>query len=170
MIEPLELRRLLSSAPIGPAVAVADSSATGASSVATMPDGSFVVAWSGQGVGGDLDIFARRYDASGAPLGGALLVNATTTGDQITPSIAADDAGEFVVTWQTRSGHSQGRLFNADGSARGAEFYIGLGASEPWLLRWSPWRREGRSWLPTRGVGPSGLSGTRRRGARSVLR
>ena len=62
----------------------------------------FVVTWrsfdqdaSGYGV------FARRFDASGAPAGDELLVNTTRTGSQNLPAVAADGAGNFLVAWQS---------------------------------------------------------------------
>ncbi|MHC4899842.1 MAG: Ig-like domain-containing protein, partial [Planctomycetota bacterium] len=65
---------------------------------AIMDDGRFIITWEGT----DADqggIFAQRYEADGTAIGGELLINATTTGAQGTPSIAMNDSGDFVVAW-----------------------------------------------------------------------
>lgn len=46
------------------------------------------------------DVFARRYDASGTPVGGDLQANSCTTGYQDTPAVHATSTGEFVVVWK----------------------------------------------------------------------
>jgi hypothetical protein len=68
--------------------------------VASQPDGAFMVVWNGAGIGDSFGVFARIYDASGAPLGVELLVNTYTTGWQGGPVTAAVANGEFVVVWQ----------------------------------------------------------------------
>jgi len=70
-------------------------------SVAMDSEGGFLVVWEslfGQDPEGS-DVYARRYDASGTPVGGEILVNAYTTGHQWFPDVAVDAAGEFVVVW-----------------------------------------------------------------------
>src|SRR4051794_28967842 len=61
-------------------------------------DGSFVVAWTSelQDGGGD-SVYARRYDAAGAPAGDEFRVNTTAADHQRQPTIAVDAAGDFVV-------------------------------------------------------------------------
>lgn len=65
-----------------------------------VPDnaGHFIVAWR---TDYDTHIRARRFDGSGAPLGGEFQVNASPAGEFVfsAPRIAADAAGNFVVTW-----------------------------------------------------------------------
>lgn len=68
-------------------------------SVATMPDGGFVIAWNGAGDGDDTGIFLRRFDAYGTPHGPELRVNTTTAGGQAQPSVAVTRAGEILVVW-----------------------------------------------------------------------
>jgi len=90
-------------------------------SIARAPDGRFVVAWSGPGDPGDgTDIFARRYDAAGAPDGGELRVNADTPGDQTTPAVAMNDDGGFVVAWDSLA---------ADGSSKVIARRFGAGGA-----------------------------------------
>jgi hypothetical protein len=64
-------------------------------------NGNFVVVWQDQaGHDGSQDgVFARRYDASGSPLGGEFRVNSATTGLQRKPAIAMQPNGDFVVSW-----------------------------------------------------------------------
>jgi hypothetical protein len=69
--------------------------------VASDPSGNFVVVWTGQinPVFGT-DIFAQRYDASGAVQGTNFVVNTYTTGTQHSPAVTMDAMGRFVVTWE----------------------------------------------------------------------
>ena len=76
--------------------------------VTVAPDGSFVVAWMSDGPT-QTDVFARRFDASGAPLGGDFQVNRDHVGDASYSSslaVAGADDGTFVVAW--RSGYEYG--------------------------------------------------------------
>ncbi|MBP1621310.1 MAG: hypothetical protein H6Q02_2077 [Acidobacteria bacterium] len=65
--------------------------------------GGFVVVWTSYGSSGSDDdltsVQARRYDASGVPLGDQIQVNSHTTEDQFEPTVASDALGGFVVTW-----------------------------------------------------------------------
>jgi hypothetical protein len=73
-------------------------------SVATEPDGDFVVAWQSQGSSGtDIgvtdSIQGQRYASTGSAQGLQFQVNTFTTGTQNRPSVAADPDGAFVVVW-----------------------------------------------------------------------
>ena len=69
-------------------------------SVAALPSDEFLVVWQGPGV--SLDIFGRRFDSGGSPLGNDFVVNSTTTGSQLSPWIAADPTDDrFVVVWES---------------------------------------------------------------------
>ncbi len=97
----------------------------GQSSVAALPDGGYVVAWrhsANQG-GSDSDIYAQRYDAAGAALGGEVRVNATTTVDQFHPSVVALAGGGWVVVWESYAG-VYARRYDASGVAQGAEIGV----------------------------------------------
>jgi len=62
--------------------------------------GGFVVAWDSPGRDGSgLGVLARRFDASGAPSSGELLVNTFTTTDQSSPSLDFDGSRSFVAAW-----------------------------------------------------------------------
>ena len=64
--------------------------------------------------GSQSGIFGRRFDASGAPLGGEIPINATTLGPQSSPSVATSPGGSFVTAF---AGGGYG--FDQDGSASG---------------------------------------------------
>ena len=147
-------------------------------SLAMAADGRFVVAWTSRGQDGEGDgVFARRFDASGAPLGAEFQVNTYTPVDEVYPSVASDERGNFVVTWNEQVtgpfSRTRGRRFFADGTPRGAEFPIadGLPAfSEPavtsdpvgnFLVAFSsPWDGNGVSPLARRyqGLVPDALT------------
>jgi hypothetical protein len=70
--------------------------------VAMDADGDFAVTWQSYAQDGDdLGVFARRFDAAGAALGGEFPVNSFTTGAQSNPALAMDADGDFVVAWDT---------------------------------------------------------------------
>ncbi|AWI78951.1 hypothetical protein CEW87_05980 [Parazoarcus communis] len=70
--------------------------------VASDGSGGFVVSWVSNH-GFDKDVYVRRFDATGNPLTGEILVTSgnfdATTGDQFTPSVAMASNGDFVVAW-----------------------------------------------------------------------
>ncbi len=95
--------------------------------LAIASDGSFVVAWSGVGEGDVSGIFLRRFDASGTPIGGEILVNTTTADQQVEPAIAFDSTGGFVVGWSSRHQDGSdwglfGQRFDATAMPVGEEF------------------------------------------------
>ncbi len=99
-------------------------------------DDGFVVVWTSNGSSGDdsdgESVQARRLDAAGEPFGDEFQVNALTTGNQNSPSVAAWPDGRFVVVW---NGHSFsgpnlglfGRLFTADGTPITDELQVASG-------------------------------------------
>jgi hypothetical protein len=91
-------------------------------------DGRFVVVWLGPD-GDDNGIFGRRFDATGAPVGGDFAVNAYTTGNQALAKAASDARFDFVVTWYSLGQDGDGRgifgqRFDAGGGRRGSEFAV----------------------------------------------
>jgi hypothetical protein len=119
-----------SGAPVGAAFLVNTytTGIQGAPSVAMSAGGGFVIAYLGQR-GATLEIFAQRFDAGAAPLGGEFQVNTATTGVQSYPTVALDTAGNFVVAWLDRGGDGSGaavraRRFLEDGGARGDDFVV----------------------------------------------
>jgi len=98
-------------------------------------DGSFVVAWNGLHQDGSIVApFARRFDASGAPLGGEFRASTMTTGVQILGDVTADETGNFVVSWSEACGYAPGcgvfgQRFAASGERRGPAFRVDEGTS-----------------------------------------
>ena len=74
--------------------------------------GGFVIAWRGEGDEDDAGIYAQRFDASGATLGGQIPVNRYTDNTQAAPAVAMDGDGDFVVAWESLGQDgSQGGIF-----------------------------------------------------------
>ena len=105
-------------------------------SITTLADGRFVVAWrdSSQSAG-DTSVAAIRaqvFNANGTKSGGEFLVNTTTFGDQLDPSITALADGRFVAAWTDKSASGgdtshwaiRAQVFNADGAKSGGEFLV----------------------------------------------
>jgi hypothetical protein len=100
--------------------------------VAAAADGSFVVAWaSGNGPTffDYYEIFARRFDADGAPLGFQFQVNTYDYLNQDTPAIASSPDGRFVVVWESHwqdgsLGGVFGQRYAVDGTRLGSEFQV----------------------------------------------
>ncbi len=105
-------------------------SSFGARTIAMAPDGSYIVVWVESNhlpfPNLDLDVVARRYDATGAAYGPDFVVNTSTTGLQYTPSVGIDDSGNFVVAWAETSAFQgvRAQRFDATGVRRGAEFVV----------------------------------------------
>jgi Ca2+-binding RTX toxin-like protein len=99
--------------------------------IAMDANGDFVVTWQCVFAGGaGSDIFAQRFNAAGIAQGNEFLVNTTTVDEQISPVIAMDTAGDFVVTWQSygnQDGSGWGifaQRYDASGVAQGGEFLV----------------------------------------------
>jgi hypothetical protein len=95
--------------------------------VAMDADGDFVVAWSSDGQDGALTgIYAQRFNSTGAPQGAEFHVNTFTTNRQSQPAVATNDAGSFVIVWQssTQDGNGEGiyaQRYDAAGAPQGGE-------------------------------------------------
>jgi hypothetical protein len=116
----------------GPEIPVNTTTADDQSGAAIAPDGSggFIVAWqSNEQDGSGYGIYARRFDATGAPLSGEIAVNTTTAGSQRSPAIAPDGSGGFIVAWQSNEQDGSGygiyaRRFDATGAPLGGEIAV----------------------------------------------
>ena len=88
--------------------------------------GNFVVAWIRRETGAE--VFARRFGATGAPLGPEFQVNTYTTGHQSYPHMAAVGGGAFIVVWQGQGLGDTigvfGQRFDATGTPVGGEFAV----------------------------------------------
>lgn len=98
--------------------------------VATDAAGGFVVVWQSVPQDGDnWGVFGQRFDAAGVPQGLEFQVNSTTTNVQYRPAVAADAAGNFVVTWDSKVQDGSfdgifGRRFSSTGAPWGNDFQI----------------------------------------------
>lgn len=97
------------------------------STVGMAADGSFVIAWDSKNQDGvSHGIYAQRFNAAGAKLGGEFLVNQFTTGNQIEPAIAVAADGQFVVAWNDdrNGGDIYVRHFSNTGAALSNEILV----------------------------------------------
>ena len=120
--------------PLGAEFAVSTTPPTWASEpdVAADPAGGFLVVWDA----GELydypgDIYVRRYDASGSPLGPQSAIS--TDGNSSSPSVASDNAGRAVVVWFSGSAIF-GRRLDATGAPLAPSFQVSpiLGTPSFW--------------------------------------
>jgi hypothetical protein len=103
--------------------------------IAMDADGDYVIAWHSlnqvsQSPPSENDVYARRYTSTGPDPRGAFLVNTVTASQQRYPTAAMDDAGNFVIAWESANqdpGNSTGiyaQLYNAAGGTQGASFRV----------------------------------------------
>jgi hypothetical protein len=102
-------------------------------SVASLPNGNFVVAWTSAGQDSfTWGVYGQRFDgATGAKLGPEFRVNTYTTSDQMGLSVASLPNGNFVVTWHNYEPNGStwwgvyGQRFDgATGAMLGSEFRV----------------------------------------------
>jgi Ca2+-binding RTX toxin-like protein len=101
----------------------------GASSVAALDDGGWVVTWESNRDGWGYGIYQQRYDADGATVGVETRVNTDSAEDQKTPDITALANGGWVVSWTSQSGDADlggicQQLYTADGLQVGSEILV----------------------------------------------
>lgn len=100
--------------------------------VAMDADGDFVVVWTSESTpgGSAQDVVARRYSAAGVAQDAAeFRVNTFTTGNQESPAVAVDAAGNFIVAWDSNAQDGSsfgvyGRKFSAAGVALTGEIQV----------------------------------------------
>jgi hypothetical protein len=98
--------------------------------VAMRPDNQFVVVWESYPEFGDFNVFQRRYDTTGAPIGLQVRANDVAADDQFGAAVAYDSTGGFLVTWssaQDTDGSDVGvfgRAHSATGVAVGTDFRV----------------------------------------------
>ncbi len=102
------------------------------SSVAMDGDGDFIVTWASNYQTGDINygIFGQRYKSDGTTNGTEFHINTYTNSNQLNPSVAMDDDGDFIVTWESNNQTGDlgygifGQRYASTGSATGSEFHI----------------------------------------------
>jgi hypothetical protein len=152
--------------PLGGDIRVTGFSTTpapGLASVAMADDGSFVVVWEERGASTiDDSVNARRFDASGNPIGAAFRVNAYTDIGPMPPTIAMTPAGAFVVAWQshidggTFGNGIRARRFDSAGVPQGAEFIANSTTAGTQNVPWVAMDDAGGFVIAWDGDGPGG--------------
>ncbi|RUQ63973.1 calcium-binding protein [Azospirillum doebereinerae] len=104
----------------------------GAPKVAALADGGFIVAWEQSepdNVGSD--IYAQRFNASGAAVGGNVMIDGgDANGLQTVPAVAGLPNGGYVVVWGTNVAPGTegtdiaGRVYDASGTPVGPAFQV----------------------------------------------
>jgi hypothetical protein len=97
--------------------------------VAMDADGDFVVVWQSQGQDtSGYGVYARRFSSAGEAVGGEISVNNYKLNNQRNPAVAMNDAGRWVVAWESEAQASPdsgwdvyARRFTPDGVALGGE-------------------------------------------------
>lgn len=91
---------------------------------------SFVLAWTSDqapAAPDSPDVVAQRFDQAAKRVGAVFRVNSEPDGEQTTPALSHDVAGNFVAAWRTHTDEGEkvsGRRFLANGTADGAEFTV----------------------------------------------
>ena len=93
--------------------------------------GNFVVAWASAGQDGSTwGVFGQRFSPAGGRVGTEFQVNTYTRNYQEDPVVALDDAGNFVVAWQSHPGQDGSysgifaQRFAFAGGPVGSEFQV----------------------------------------------
>jgi len=107
-------------------------------SVAMDTAGYFIVVWQGPGTAeaDKEDIFARRFDSNGRPLGSEFRVNTNTNDKQLCPRAAMNNTGKCVIVWESANVPEDGKkaicsqLYDSNGLKIGTEFVANDGPSD----------------------------------------
>ncbi len=97
-------------------------------SIASDSAGAFVIAWASSPSEGYSDVYARRFDDDGNPLGDEFRVNTFTTAQQRFADVAMNSDG-FIVVWESdeQDGSQDGvygQRYSANGIPNGSEFRV----------------------------------------------
>lgn len=100
--------------------------------VLATPDGGFVAVWSRwSGTDADRnDVFARRFDSSGQPIGNSFMVTESAAEQQFQPAIAKVTGG-YIITWQAglrgvppQDWDLKGQFYDENFNRSGEEFLV----------------------------------------------
>ena len=121
--------------------------------IAMDQNGRFVITWASQASTNlsDIDIFARTFNASGAPIGSNFQVNTSTDDRHDFPAASIASDGTIAITWESEdldifsSGDRDvlARLFNSSGTPLSNEFQVNVAT-------------EGEQFNPAIGMAPNG--------------
>lgn len=97
-------------------------------SIATDPNGNFIVAWHSEGQdSGTYGVYAQRFDSYGRRIGDEFQVNVSTEGTQSRANVAMNASGDFIVAWSGVDGSSEGiyaRRYASNGTPLSGEFLV----------------------------------------------
>jgi hypothetical protein len=97
--------------------------------------GQALVTWEGCCEVSLQEVYARAFDAAGAPVGPDVRLNTTTAGWQRRPAVAAGADGSFLVAWRSfdprEDSRIRGRQVSANGAPVGPEKLLSTGAGAP---------------------------------------
>ncbi|MGR3321927.1 MAG: Ig-like domain-containing protein [Pseudooceanicola sp.] len=114
--------------PVGPEFQVNTTFAGGQDvpQVVALADGSFVVAWEGNGIGDNDGVFAQRFEADGTPIGTEFRLNDDTASADREVALTALESGGFVAAWRSYAGADdiEARIYDATGTPIGLEFVV----------------------------------------------
>jgi VCBS repeat-containing protein len=92
--------------------------------VAALPDGGWVVVFQDSRAGDSWDLYARRYDSAGIPVGSDFAVtSAPISSQQLVPTITILNDGRWLVSWLDNRGGTNAvwqQLFTASGDQEGS--------------------------------------------------
>jgi predicted SnoaL-like aldol condensation-catalyzing enzyme len=98
--------------------------------VASLPDGGFVIAWqSFEQDGSDEGIYAQVFDSSSTKIGNEFQVNTYIKYNQHNPAVASLSDGGFIIAWQSweQDGSDEGiyaQVFSNNGTKIGNELQV----------------------------------------------
>ncbi|MCC9608309.1 GEVED domain-containing protein [Blastopirellula sp. JC732] len=139
---------------------------------ASAANNQFVIAWQGpapivpgeEEVEASVDVYARRIDSLGMPVGGEIVVNSIAEKDQILPDLGMDAAGNVVFVWQSEGQTGSGsdvyaRRMTADGTLLEFDQLVNTTTTRPqrlpsvavdaagnYLVTWQSQHQDGYSW------------------------
>lgn len=92
-------------------------------------DGNFVVIWHSWNPDTSWDVYGRRFDKLGNPLGTEFKINTYTERDQMWATVAMNRQGYFVITWMSDGQDESGwgiyaRIYDNTGTPLGDEFRV----------------------------------------------
>jgi hypothetical protein len=108
-----------------------------APALALTPGGGFVATWTSgpfTDASRQSDVYARRFDAAGRPLGPEFLATTTTANEQSSSRVAVDGHGNFLIGWLNYGGEGSfydvyARRFAAGGAPLGDDIQVNSGAT-----------------------------------------
>ncbi|MEO1084615.1 MAG: hypothetical protein AAFY88_10255 [Acidobacteriota bacterium] len=114
--------------PVGGQFGADDVGTTDLPTVASAPDGGFLVAWDCLECAGDgWSVYSQRFDAAGHSVAGPIQLDGLAPGSRFGPSAISRDNSGFLVVWNTIRG-TEGALslrrLDVDGQPLGAEIEL----------------------------------------------